>query len=68
MSFDEVFIKEVKKYNDLIIICGTYYNIDNYNSCLLIYNDDEYVIKKINPSPYLESEIATGKGMKKALF
>jgi len=65
LSFDEEFIKDLKEYRDIIIICGTFYNDDNYNTCILIYNDDEYLIKKMHPSPYSEGEVATGKGMKK---
>ncbi len=59
---DEIF-EEVKKFDDIIIIAGTYYNKDNYNMCPVIIYGAVYPIFKINPS-YFENEIVKGFSMK----
>jgi tetratricopeptide (TPR) repeat protein/predicted amidohydrolase len=63
LSFAREFISKVKKYDDIIIIGGSFYS-DNFNICPVIISGKENHVYKIHPSPYLESEIAPGKGMK----
>jgi len=63
LSFAREFISKVKKYDDIIIIGGSFYS-DNFNICPVIISGKENLVYKIHPSPYLESEIAPGKGMK----
>jgi tetratricopeptide (TPR) repeat protein len=63
LSFAKEFVSKVKKYKDMIIIAGSFYD-QNFNKCPVIVNGEEYPVYKINPSPYLETEIARGKGMK----
>lgn len=63
LSFAREFVSKVKKYNDIIIIGGSFYS-DNYNICPVIIRGREYPVYKIHPSPHLESETAPGKGMK----
>jgi predicted amidohydrolase len=62
LSFARDFISKVKKYNDIIIIGGSFY-YDNFNICPVIISGEEYLVYKIHPSHH-ESEIAPGKGMK----
>ncbi len=62
LCLDEELLEEVKKFDDIIIIAGTYYNKDNYNMCPVIIYGAVYPIFKINPS-YFENEIVKGFGM-----
>jgi len=63
LSFDKDFIEKIKKYDDMIIIGGSYYE-NNYNFCPIIIKGELYSIEKINRSPLLEGEIEFNKGMK----
>ena len=55
----------VKKINeDLIIIFGSFYK-DNFNVCPVIIGEKHYSICKINPAPGFETEVVSGKFMKK---
>lgn len=63
LSFIKEWINEVKKYRNMIVICGSFYDDNNFNVCPVIVDGDEYLVGKINPSPYLEAEISLGKGM-----
>ena len=63
LSFDIDFIKDVKKYKDMIIIGGSYY-YNSYNVCPIIVSGKKYLVYKINPSPHFEIELELGKGMK----
>ena len=63
LSFAKEFVDELKKYNDMIIIGGSFYD-NNFNICPVIIGGEPNYVYKIHPSPYLESEIAPGKGMR----
>ncbi|MFB3897561.1 MAG: tetratricopeptide repeat protein, partial [bacterium] len=59
LCFDQEFINEVKKYNTLIIIGGSYHSAERFNICpLFIKGQDPINIRKIHPSPFLEKKIA----------
>lgn len=60
LSFDKIFIPYVKEYNDMIVICGSYYDELNFNKSLVIIKGKEFPIKKINPSPLFEEELIEG--------
>ncbi|MEW6096681.1 MAG: hypothetical protein AB1567_09170 [bacterium] len=62
LSFAEDFVSEIKKYNGIITIGGSFYK-DNFNICPVIINGEYHPVYKINPS-YLEQEVEPGKGMK----
>ena len=59
LCIDYRLFEEIKKFDDMIIIAGTYYNNDNYNMCPVIIYGAVYPIFKINPS-YFENEIVKG--------
>ncbi len=63
LCLDDELLEEVKKFDDIIIIAGTYYNKDNYNMCPVIIYGAVYPVFKMNPS-YFENEIVKGFGMK----
>ena len=63
LSFDEEFINEVKKFDKMIIIAGSYYNEDNFNICPVIINGDIIPVCKIHPSPHFETEVIKGRKM-----
>jgi len=62
LSFAQDFVNEIKKYNDIIIIGGSYYQ-DNFNICPVIINGEVHLVCKICPS-YFEGDVEPGKGMK----
>jgi tetratricopeptide (TPR) repeat protein/predicted amidohydrolase len=63
LCFSEEFIEEARKYKNRIIIGGSFYR-DNFNICPVLMGGEEYDVLKINPSPYYETELISGKGMK----
>ncbi len=64
LSFEEDFIELIKVFENMIIICGSYYDENYYNKCVVLYNGNIYPIYKINPAPYLEDQINPDKCMK----
>ena len=64
LSFDQEFVREVKKYKNIVIIGGSYYDSNRYNMCPVFINGQEYLLRKIHPSPNFETEIIAGKKMK----
>jgi len=65
LSFSRYWINEIAHdYNDIIIICGSYYQ-DSYNICQIIING--YILnppyRKCTPS-ISETDAVTGRGMK----
>ncbi len=64
LSFDSTFIEHVRKFENVIIICGSFYDDDYYNKCVVIHNQNIYPIYKINPAPNLEDMIDPDKFMK----
>lgn len=63
LCFLEEFIEEIRKYEDLIIIGGSFYR-DNFNICPVLMGGEEYDVFKINPSPNYETEVIPKKFMK----
>lgn len=62
LSISKCFLEYMKKFKDMIIIAGSYYE-NNFNICPVVFNGDIYSVFKINPSPYFEYTIAPNKGM-----
>ncbi len=65
LSFNENLITVAKKYQNIFVICGSYYDKNLYNTSIVVYNNEEYRVNKINPSPYVESNLIDGKSMNK---
>lgn len=63
LSFDKEFLNEVKKFDDIVIIGGSYYDENRYNVCPIIYKGNIYSIQKINPNPHFETEVVIGEKM-----
>ena len=63
LSFDKEFFDVVKKYEEMIIIGGSYYDDYNFNVCPLIYNGKIYPVRKINPSPLYERDLVEWEKM-----
>lgn len=64
LCFNESFKNEVKPYEQMIIIGGSYYDDNNFNVCPIFIRGNQYIIQKINPASPNESEIFEGEGMK----
>jgi radical SAM superfamily enzyme YgiQ (UPF0313 family) len=63
LSFAEEWVDRAKgQYRGMVIIGGSYYK-NEFNTCPIIVEGDDYHIQKANPSPNLEKQIG-GRGMK----
>lgn len=63
LSFDKEFLNEIKNFEDILIIGGSYYDEYRYNTCPIIYKGNVYSIQKINPNPHFETEVIIGEKM-----
>ncbi|KKN26752.1 hypothetical protein LCGC14_0871600 [marine sediment metagenome] len=63
LSFDEEFLNEMKAHKEIIIICGSFYDSNNFNTCYVIIEGKEYPVFKITPAPIVETPIMEGQGM-----
>jgi len=52
-------IKEISKDKDIIAICGTYYE-NAYNKCPIVINGEDFIYRKISPSPLEKSFLRRG--------
>jgi len=65
LSTAKEWIEEAKtQFKDMIIVFGTYYE-KGFNVCPILVNNQDYYIRKINPSPHFETEVVQGRRMKK---
>ena len=63
LSTAKEWVDAAKKYQNMIIVFGSYYD-DRFNICPIIVNGKDYYIRKSNPSPQFETEVIHGMKMK----
>lgn len=65
LSFTKKWVSMIKKkYKNMIILCGSYYDDEYHNVCQVIVEGKEHPVGKIHPSFRYEEEIKKGEGMK----
>jgi len=47
----------------MVIICGSFYDENNQNTCIIIFNEKVYSVKKIHQAPHSEHAIIEDNGM-----
>jgi len=63
LSFDKEWVESIKEqYKEMIIVGGSYYE-NEFNTCPIIIEGEDYYVQKAKPSPGFEKKIS-GRGMK----